>query len=322
MSCNETGLGYSSRGVRNCASPVLAAAMNPSLCSFAIGCTTAVLLVACATTPPPELTGQEPAPKLSMGPPVELLAVKTVRDKVKAIAAQDGKVHVLIAATETRQVVEAVVLSNDVVQRRIVRSDVSPWRVDSAFDGQGRLHALVDSLHMVLEDGVWRESQQTPWHASGLTVSKPGFVRGGSNLIWIFQVDGSELNAPGRWEIFGMGGYGGAIVVPWFTRGLRTVVVAESSSGYGPWVEVEPAGKDDTERVDAATGPGHQIGLIGPEEAFGVIEITNPACNLPVGSLQDFLDFFMHAGGAEEIDYVHGAQAVCALGGAAGKSRF
>jgi hypothetical protein len=45
---------------------------------------------------------------------------------------------------------------------------------------------------------------------------------------------------------------------------------------------------------------------------FGVIEVANPETNLPVGTLQNFLDAFMKGKGAREIDYVHGAEACLA----------
>jgi len=48
----------------------------------------------------------------------------------------------------------------------------------------------------------------------------------------------------------------------------------------------------------------------GADAKFGVIEIANPLSNLAVGSLQTFLDAFMQEGGAEKIDYVHGADVV------------
>lgn len=65
--------------------------------------------------------------------------------------------------------------------------------------------------------------------------------------------------------------------------------------------------------VDTQSGPAHKVGVI-LEDGFGVIEISNPDTNLPVGSLQIFLDEFMKGGGAKEIDYVHGTEPVARLG--------
>lgn len=67
------------------------------------------------------------------------------------------------------------------------------------------------------------------------------------------------------------------------------------------------------ERVDAPVAGMHRIGLIQPH-GFAVIELRAPTSNLPVGSLQAFLDSFMSDGGAGSIDYVHGTSTVVKLG--------
>lgn len=64
--------------------------------------------------------------------------------------------------------------------------------------------------------------------------------------------------------------------------------------------------------IDAQSGAPHKIGLV-TEAGFSVLEME-PTTNLPVGTLQGLLDGFMRAGGAREIDYVHGADAVTTLG--------
>jgi hypothetical protein len=67
-------------------------------------------------------------------------------------------------------------------------------------------------------------------------------------------------------------------------------------------------------KVDAAAGQvPQQIGVVTPD-GFGVISLANPTANLPVGTLQTFLDGFLKQGGAEKIDYVHGSEVVCQLG--------
>jgi hypothetical protein len=67
------------------------------------------------------------------------------------------------------------------------------------------------------------------------------------------------------------------------------------------------------DRVDTARGPQHTIGLV-TGGMCGVIEIAQPASNLPVGTIQSFLDAFLKAGGAEKIDYVHGHDVTVRLG--------
>lgn len=68
-----------------------------------------------------------------------------------------------------------------------------------------------------------------------------------------------------------------------------------------------------TEAVESQKASPHKIGFISPD-GFGVIEVTNPDTNLPVGTLQNFLDIFLQDNGAREIDYVHGKETALQLG--------
>jgi hypothetical protein len=69
------------------------------------------------------------------------------------------------------------------------------------------------------------------------------------------------------------------------------------------------------------TGSIHRVGLVKGDE-YGLLEIHNPASNLPVGSLQPFLDDFLKRGGASKIDYVHGEDITCELAGQPGNVGF
>jgi hypothetical protein len=62
--------------------------------------------------------------------------------------------------------------------------------------------------------------------------------------------------------------------------------------------------------------------MIGAGVPFGVLECANPSSNLPVGTLQIFLDAFIKSGGAEKIDYVHGADVMAQLGSLPGNVGF
>jgi hypothetical protein len=73
--------------------------------------------------------------------------------------------------------------------------------------------------------------------------------------------------------------------------------------------------------IDQAADSAQVIGVIRPEEA-GIAEIVQPPSNLPVGTLQAFLDAFLKSGGAQHIDYVHGTEVVCELGAKAGNAGF
>jgi hypothetical protein len=63
------------------------------------------------------------------------------------------------------------------------------------------------------------------------------------------------------------------------------------------------------------------IGLVDSQD-YTIIELGSTGCNLPVGSLQGFLDAFLKDGGAERIDYVHGAEVACSLGAIPGNTGF
>ena len=68
-----------------------------------------------------------------------------------------------------------------------------------------------------------------------------------------------------------------------------------------------------SKRVQQSAGTPQVIGVIS-EKGYGVVEIGNPTSNLPVGTLQAFLDDFLKSGGAEKIDYIHGEEIVFKLG--------
>ncbi len=74
-------------------------------------------------------------------------------------------------------------------------------------------------------------------------------------------------------------------------------------------------------RVNAIAGETQRIGVISCE-GYGVVEITHPTTNLPVGSLQAFLDEFLKSGGAEKVDYVHGEEVISRLGVIPGNAAF
>lgn len=74
-------------------------------------------------------------------------------------------------------------------------------------------------------------------------------------------------------------------------------------------------------KVDEQSGNSHKFGFIF-DSSFFVVDINNPSTNLPVGTLQTFLDEFLQKGGAEKIDYVHGSEVTCALGTKPGNCSF
>lgn len=73
--------------------------------------------------------------------------------------------------------------------------------------------------------------------------------------------------------------------------------------------------------VDEVAEPWHQIGMI-TSEGLRLCEIHHPQHNLPVGTLQEFIDSFLSKGGAERIDYVHGTEVLFNKGKSPGNAGF
>lgn len=94
--------------------------------------------------------------------------------------------------------------------------------------------------------------------------------------------------------------------------GLKKDIYAEMQTFFGENFKYESVADaaEMIRRVDSAQAAGQRVGAVGGGRGFGVIEIVNPSANLAVGTLQSFLDPFVKNGGAEKIDYVHGADVV------------
>ena len=108
--------------------------------------------------------------------------------------------------------------------------------------------------------------------------------------------------------------------------GVKKNILAAMQSYFGVNFShtVVDSGQKMVELVDQACGPTQAIGIIGNDgrPTYGVIEISQASSNLPVGTLQPFLDAFLKEGGADKIDYVHGQEVVCQLGAQSGNAGF
>ncbi len=98
--------------------------------------------------------------------------------------------------------------------------------------------------------------------------------------------------------------------------GLKKDLFAELEKTFGANFTYKPvaSAEEMIKAVDSPTGDRQAIGLVGGGKEFGVIQIANPSSNLPVGTIQSFLDVFLKDGGAEKIDYVHGEDVTVKLG--------
>ncbi len=92
---------------------------------------------------------------------------------------------------------------------------------------------------------------------------------------------------------------------------------------YDERAEIVPAADlaDMIRAVDEQTGEDQLIGVIAPQ-GYGVLRVSRPESNLPVGTLQAFLDAWLRDGGAEKIDYVHGEEVIDQLGRQPGHVSF
>jgi hypothetical protein len=75
------------------------------------------------------------------------------------------------------------------------------------------------------------------------------------------------------------------------------------------------------QRVNTQTAAGQAVGLVTPA-GCAVLTFEQPTSNLPVGTLQNFLDAWLKEGKAAKIDYVHGSEVVLRLGSQPGNAGF
>lgn len=93
--------------------------------------------------------------------------------------------------------------------------------------------------------------------------------------------------------------------------GLKQDPLAALQAFYPGQVSIRPCldFQDMATQIDQSSGQNHPIGFVRMGET-GIIEISSPPSNLPVGTLQNFLDHFITTDGAEKIDYVHGHEVI------------
>jgi hypothetical protein len=98
--------------------------------------------------------------------------------------------------------------------------------------------------------------------------------------------------------------------------GLKIDLFAELEKAFGVNLTYKfvASAEEMVKTVDSAAGDKQTIGLVGAGKGFGVLEVANPSSNLPVGTIQSFLDTFLKEGGGEKIDYVHGEDVTVKLG--------
>jgi uncharacterized protein (DUF1015 family) len=104
---------------------------------------------------------------------------------------------------------------------------------------------------------------------------------------------------------------------------LNMDILAKMENFWGEQLRIKTVDTLESMReiVDEAAEAWHQIGMIAPD-GLKLLEIHHPRHNLPVGTLQEFLDSFLTEDGAEKIDYVHGTEVLLEKGKATGNLGF
>jgi len=104
---------------------------------------------------------------------------------------------------------------------------------------------------------------------------------------------------------------------------IKKDIIEAMADFWGEKIQIKdmPSKEAMIKIVDDAVEPWHQIGMITPE-GYKLIEVHEPEDNLPVGTLQRFLDNFLEDGGAADIDYVHGTKILIKKGTQTGNAGF
>ena len=94
--------------------------------------------------------------------------------------------------------------------------------------------------------------------------------------------------------------------------GVKGDLRAALVRAFGPRLTITdlPSGAAMRERVCDAAGERHVAGLVGPGARYAVVEVAAPTASLAVGTFQAFIDGLVEHGGAEDVDYVHGDEAL------------
>lgn len=105
--------------------------------------------------------------------------------------------------------------------------------------------------------------------------------------------------------------------------GLRTDIIESMQQFWGGQLSIKQmtSAEEMILSVDNQKENSHKFGFI-INSSYHVVEVNHITNNLPVGTLQSFLDEYLLSKGAEKIDYVHGSQVTCELGAKEGNCGF
>ncbi len=100
---------------------------------------------------------------------------------------------------------------------------------------------------------------------------------------------------------------------------LQAALTAHFGSSYK--ITPCPSQADMIRQVESQSGSSQLVGLVTPN-GTAVLTFDTPGFNLPVGTLQSFLDAWLKQVPGMKIDYVHGAEVVSRLGSQPGNIGF
>lgn len=184
-------------------------------------------------------------PKLNAGPTFSVLKIATVRDKVKAVIDAEGLGHVLVASSEQKAIHHILIDHKGVIADEVISTSVDPGIIDAAFDSAGHLHVLIGQQHLVKDRGIWQTSMPTPWGNAGVDAELATFAPGARELTWAVRVKGKAIGAPGRWDLFGFGGYGAGIIFPWHSDSTKLLLTRSTPEKQPSWIAIDPTDNSD-----------------------------------------------------------------------------
>ena len=234
------------------------------------------LLASGCATPTQKISGNFSRPNLIIGPVFDVLKIKTAQDSAKALIDGDGLGHVLVNSSEQESVHHVVVGREGVISDEIIATSASFGFKDAAFDSAGRLHVLFGRQHLVKERGGWSSSAPTPWSRAGIKAESATFVPGARELTWAVRVKGEEIDAPGRWDLFGFGGYGAGIVFPWHVGSTKLLLTTDTQHGQPGWIAIDPTDNSDIDNSILASDRHGNLHILYERARYAMGHVGSP----------------------------------------------
>jgi hypothetical protein len=215
-------------------------------------------LAACAIEPPRLVVGDPPTVRL--GQIIELTTTPEPPVALAAFVDPSGDAQVLIVEADAKSFIHLQVTPDGEVRRQrvdLAELVTSPGEFQTAIDTQGRLHVLAKGAYWHSNDLAWVPSGDTPWAMAGIEARPLALAVPADGLTWLFAVDGKVVDAPGRWDWFGFGGPGAAIVFPWHVSSSKMVVAPDRVGARRYWRLVDPEdGLDVREAITSVDAKG------------------------------------------------------------------